>query len=158
MIGTVSLLVELEPALHRLLGVVVALHDVPAAHVARPVVLRRHVHVVHAPQFSQTRRPAMRSRTISVGTSRSITRSSGCAVEDPVELLGLRQRAREAVEHEAVLERAAACEALLDDADDDLVGHELAAVHVAAWPRGRTACPAAAGARNMSPVERCATP
>src|SRR6266511_746678 len=31
-----------------------------------------------APQLSHTRRPAMRSRTISVGTSRLMTRSSGC--------------------------------------------------------------------------------
>ncbi len=55
----------------------------------------------------------------------------GAAVEDAVELLGLGQRARETVEHEAVVERAAGREALLDHADHDLVGDELAAVHVA---------------------------
>ena len=48
MIGTVSRLVELEAALDRFLGVVVALADVTAARVARPVAGRRHVHVVHA--------------------------------------------------------------------------------------------------------------
>ena len=53
------------------------------------------------------------------------------AVEHPLELLGLRQRAREAVEHEAVVERAALGEVLVDDPDDDVVGHELAAVDVA---------------------------
>ena len=78
------------------------------------------------------------------------------AVEHPVELLGLLQRAREPVEHEAVVERAARREALLDDADDDLVGDELARVHVPLGlepERGaQRAC-----SRNMSPVERCAT-
>ena len=42
------LLVELEPALDRLFGVVVALTDLAAARVARPVDGGRHVDVVHA--------------------------------------------------------------------------------------------------------------
>ncbi len=49
----------------------------------------------------------------------------------PVELARLAHRAREAVEHEPVVERAARREALLHDPDDDVVGYELAAVHVA---------------------------
>ena len=53
------------------------------------------------------------------------------AVEDPLELLGLGQRAREAVEHEAVARADRRRRALLDDADHDLVGDELAGVHVA---------------------------
>ena len=61
-----------------------------------------------------------------MGTSRSSTRSSGWSVEDLLELLGLHQRAREAVEDEAVLERTAGGEVLVDDADHDLVGDELA--------------------------------
>ena len=55
----------------------------------------------------------------------------GPAVEHPVELLRLVHGAREAVEHETVAERTTGREALLDDADHDLVGDELAAVHVA---------------------------
>ena len=42
--------------------------------------------------------------------------------------------------------------------DRQVVGHELAAVHVAASPRGRAACPACTAARNMSPVARCSRP
>ena len=42
------LFVELEPAVDRLFGVVVALHDPAAARVAGPVDLGRQVHVVHA--------------------------------------------------------------------------------------------------------------
>ncbi len=48
-----------------------------------------------------------------------------------VELARLMQRAREAVEHEAVAERTARDHALFDHADDDLVGDEIARVHVA---------------------------
>src|SRR6185436_7457167 len=40
------------------------------------------------------------------------------------------ERAREAVEDEAVLQRTAGGEVLVDDADDDLVGDELAGVEV----------------------------
>ena len=53
------------------------------------------------------------------------------AVEHAVELLGLMHRAREAVEYEAVVERATGREALLDDADHDVVGNEFALVHEA---------------------------
>ena len=60
-----------------------------------------------------------------------MTRCSGRAGDHPVELARLVQRAREPVEHEAAAERTARDHALLDDADDDLVGHELARVHVA---------------------------
>ena len=49
--------------------------------------------------------------------------------DDPVELPGLVQRARETVEDEAAAERTARHHRLLDDADDDLVGNELARVH-----------------------------
>ena len=38
-------------------------------------------------------------------------------------------RAREAVEYEAVVERATGREALLDDADHDFVGNEITLVH-----------------------------
>ncbi len=41
------------------------------------------------------------------------------------------QRAREAVEDEAVAERTAGDDALLDDTHDDLVGDEIARIHVA---------------------------
>ncbi len=84
-----------------------------------------------APQFSHTRRPAIRSSTISVGTSRlehDVERVVGA--EDGVELLRLRQRAREAVEDEPALEEVAR-EAFVDDLDDGVVGHELSGVHVA---------------------------
>ena len=54
---------------------------------------------------------------MSRGTSRLIAEVEGAAADHPVELSGLVQRAREAVEHEPVVERTARREALLDDAD-----------------------------------------
>ena len=55
-----------------------------------------------------------------------MTASSGLPMSSSiaVERLGLRHRAREAVEHEAVLVR----EALPDEADHEVVGHQIAAL------------------------------
>ena len=78
-------------------------------------------------------------------------------VEHAVELLGLVQRPRETVEHEAGVERAAGREALLDHADHDLVGDELAAVHVALRFESERGTRRRLGAK-ISPVERCTTP
>ena len=50
--------------------------------------------------------------------------------EDGLELLGLRQGAGEAVEHEAAVEEVAR-EPLVDHLDDGRVGDELAGIHVA---------------------------
>ena len=51
--------------------------------------------------------------------------------QHPIELARLVQRARETVEHEPAAERTARRGALFDHADHDLVGNELARVHVA---------------------------
>ena len=91
----------------------------------------RQVHVVH-PLAVRTdapaREPVEHDVARDVEVDREIERAT---VEDAAELLRLVQRARKSVEDEAVAERAAGREALLDDADHDLVGDELAAVHVA---------------------------
>src|SRR5439155_5518782 len=47
-----------------------------------------------------------------------------------LELLGLRQRPREAVEDEALVDEAVLGEALLDDPEGEIVGHEITPVHV----------------------------
>ena len=81
------------------------------------------------------------------------------AVEQLLELLGLVQVPGEAVEHEAVLELPALGELLLDHPEDDVVGDQLAGVHVAAAafePDGRALLSAAA--RSRSPVETCVMP
>jgi hypothetical protein len=52
------------------------------------------------------------------------------AHEHALERFGLRDGAREAVEDEAVLHGTPLDEVLLHDADDDVVGHQLAGVHV----------------------------
>ena len=125
------LFVELEPAVDRFLGVVVALHDASAARVAGPVDLGRKVHVVHALAalaHAPAGEPVEHDVAGHVEVDREVERAT---VENAVELLRLMQRARESVEDEAVAERAAGREALLDHADHDLVGNELAAVHVA---------------------------
>ena len=75
--------------------------------------------------------------------------------EDPVELLGLVLGAREAVEDEAVLDLGRVREPLLDHLDDDVVGDELAAVHVLLGLRARPGRPTAAESRKSWPVERC---
>ena len=45
-----------------------------------------------------------------------------------------------------------ASQALDDHADDHVVGHEVARVHVAPWPRRRARCRRRPPARSMSPV------
>jgi hypothetical protein len=52
-------------------------------------------------------------------------------LERGFELLGLAERARKTVEDEAVLDRLALGEALDDDPEHEVVGHEVASVHVA---------------------------
>ena len=48
--------------------------------------------------------------------------------------------------------RVLGLEALEDHADDHVVGHELARVHVAPWPSRRARCPRRRPARRMLPV------
>ena len=86
------------------------------------------VHALAVLAHAPAREPVEHDVARHVEVDREVERPT---VEHPVELLRLVHRAREAVEHEAVAERAAGREALLDDADHDLVGDELAAVHVA---------------------------
>ena len=132
MIGTVSLLVDLEPPLHRFLGVVVALHHSPAAVVTLPAFPRRHVHVVVGaavlahPAAGDAVEDDLGGHFEAQDGVERVARSG----KDGVELLGLGQRAREPVEDEAAVEEVAG-EALVDHLDDGLVGHELAGVHVA---------------------------
>ena len=115
MIGTVSLLVELEPAVDRLLGVVVALHDrrrrtcrTSSSFVGGMFTWYTRLAVLAHPPAGQAVEHDL-ARHVEV--DREVERA---AVEHAVELLGLVQRAGEAVEHEAVLQRAAGREALLD--------------------------------------------
>ena len=107
--------------------------------------------------FTHTRRPARRRTTSSSGTSISSAavrrRSSpSSASRQRVGLL-----ARCAGSRRAGSRRAASplADALDDHADDHLVGHELAGVHVALGLAARARCPAATCARSMSPVEMC---
>ena len=126
-----DLFVDLEPSLDRFLGVVVALHHPPTAHVALPVVGWRHVHVV------------VRAAVLTdAATGDAVEDDLGGHLEaqhdvervvggdDGLELLGLWERAWEPVEDESLFEELAG-EALVDDLDDGLVGHQLAGVHVA---------------------------
>ena len=76
--------------------------------------------------------------------------------ERRVERLRLLERAREAVEDDAVL-GVRLLDALLEHADRHLVGHQLAAVHVR-LRRLPSSVPCATASRNMSPVETCAGP
>jgi len=124
-------LVELEPALDGFFGVVVALADVAAARVAHPRVRRRHVHVVgalavlaHAPARNAVEHDLAR-------TSRSITRSSGHDPSTRSSSFACGTVRGNPSEHEPVAERAARHHALFDDADDDLVGHQLTRIHEA---------------------------
>ena len=125
------LFVQLQAPVDRFLGVVVTLHDPAPARVARPVDLGRKIHVVHplaALAHAPAGEPVEHDVTRHVEIDGQVER---VAHDHPVELLGLVQGPRKPVEDESVAERAARREALLDHADHDLVGHELAAVHEA---------------------------
>ena len=125
------LLVQLEPAVDRLFGVVVALDHPAAARVAGPVDGGWQVHVVDA--LAVLAHPAP-GQAVEHDGARDVEvdrEVEGVCADDAVELLGLVQVAREAVEHEPVVERAARREALLHQPERDLVGDELALVHVA---------------------------
>ena len=105
----------------------------------------------------QPRAPARRAapRRLTTRVERRADRSSM-----RVERLGLRDRAREAVEHEARA-RSRPRQALLDDADHDLVGHQLAARPCSACACAperacRCAAPRAAGRRSRSAERRSA--
>src|SRR3954453_4229563 len=123
--------VDLQAAAHRLLAVVLALAERLAVDVADLVVLRRVVLEVvgvavraHAP----AREPL---HDVVLGHVDE-ERGREPAVDLPqrlVERLGLLVGAREAVEEEAVL-GVRLGEPVEDHADDDLVGDEVAAVHV----------------------------
>ena len=122
-------LVGLEPPLDGLLGVVVALHDLATAGVADPRLRRRHVDVVHA--LAVDAHPAS-GDPVEHDLERHLEAHhdvEGPAVEDHLELLGLRLRARETVEHEPLTERAVGRDRLLHDPDDDVVGNQLTGIH-----------------------------
>ena len=105
----------------------------------------------------------MRCSTRSSSTLSSTFSSSTTSIflprcgEHGVERLGLRNRARKAVEHGA-LGAVRLVVALGDDADDDLVGHQIALGEQSPRPSCRASCPALTAARSMSPVESCGRP
>ena len=112
------------------LGVVVALGDVAAAGVARPRNSRRQVDVVHALTVVADA-PARDSVEDDLAWDLEVDGEiEGRRTEHAIELTRLGHGAREPVEHEAVAERPAGHDALLEDAHHDLVGDELALVHV----------------------------
>src|SRR4051794_7694814 len=123
--------VDVEPRADRLLAVVLALVQRLAVDVAAVVVPRRvvldvvHVAVrAHAPP----RQPPHDVVGRHVDEERR-AQAAAHALERLVERLRLLGRAREAVEQEAV-RGVLVAEAIEDHADDHVVGHELAAVHV----------------------------
>ena len=79
------------------------------------------------------------------------------SAEGVVERLGLDARPREAVEDRAVGARRRP-EAVEEHAHDRVVGHELAAAHVAVGLAARAASVRATAARNRSPVARTGMP
>src|SRR5215213_9677925 len=122
--------VDLEPVGDRVGGVVVALHDVAAAHVARPVDVGAFGEVVGGAAIHACAAAGDAVEDVlrwHLDVEHEVERMVD---EDLLELLRLHERAREAVEDEAVLERPAGGEVLVDDADDDLVGDELTGVEV----------------------------
>ena len=90
-----------------------------------------------APQFSQTRRPDMRSTIFSSGDF-----NVDDLVDDNahvVQRLGLRDGAGEAVQNKAVF-AVVLRQTLLDDADDDLIGDQLALRPYRTWPLSPSQC------------------
>ena len=73
-----------------------------------------------------------------------------------IERFGLRHRAGKAVEQAAV-GAIGLRQPLDDDADDDVVGHQLAGVHVVGGLRP-SGVPASSASRSISPVDRWAMP
>ena len=64
---------------------------------------------------------------------------------------------REAVEDRAIA-RVGLAEPVEEHPDRQVVGHELAAIHVLSWLRGRAAVPDSRRPRNRSPVATCGSP
>ena len=125
--------VDLEPLLDDLRLVVVALDEARAVDVAAAFVLRRiGLDVVHAAGLDAHAPPGDAPHEILVGHVEQQHRGDAAAelVERLAERVGLRARAREAVEDEAVA-RVVGADAVDDQVDHELVRHELAGVHEA---------------------------
>ncbi|GAA4671176.1 hypothetical protein GCM10023347_26270 [Streptomyces chumphonensis] len=125
-------MVDLQPLAHRVLTVVVPLVQLPTAHVAHALRLRRGVVDVedvaavlaaHAAAGDAPDHLVLGDLQVQHGVQRQAD-----VGEDAVERLGLREVAREAVEQEAV-RGVRLLHAVLGHADGDLVRHQLALAH-----------------------------
>ena len=154
--GRRLLLVEVEPALDRLFGVVLPLDHLAAADVAGPVDQRRGGRrvvgaAVHAhPARGQALHDQI-SRHLQVDDQVEAVR-----LDDLLERLRLHGGARASVEHEAAPRRVPLGEPAPHHLHDHFVGDELALLHErgARWPSGERDF---TSLRNMSPVETCGT-
>ena len=95
-----------------------------------------------APQFDADPPAGDAVEDVSVGTSRSSTRSRGWSSSTRSSSCAWTRVRGKPSRTKPSSERTAGGEVLVDHADDDLVGHQLAGVHVVLRPRARSECPA----------------
>ena len=125
-------MVRRETLAERLLVVVRALHERLARHVVRHGLLRRVEELVVAAatgRVDEAARDAADQELVGDLQLDDVVKLLLALAEHLVELLGLRRRAREAIEDEALLARAVRLKLVLDHADHDLVLDKAALVH-----------------------------
>ena len=152
------LVVDAEPRADRLGLVVLPAHERPPPHLSHDDAELRGP--CTASGTSRRRCASLSRRTISsLSMSNASTASTPrpSVVEHRAQPFGLRHRAHDAVEDHAVARTAAASSSSRDDAEDDGIGHEVAAVHERLAPRARASCPRARAPRSTSPVASVGT-
>ena len=139
--GAVCVVVDAQPVADRLGLVVLAAHERAAALVARVAGLAARVRRLALLADGARRSGAARSRRRRcrrASTASTLRPSSLSIARKP---FGLRHGAHDAVEDRRRFAYCGCASASLHDAEDDGVGHEVAAVHVRLAPRARAACP-----------------